>query len=97
VQVTDHLYLIENASRAFPDGVRKSMREIRQVIGSATINPDLLTCAKRHQYKGYLRSSLAVATPAVAARDGKSQASASDAVPALLRDGAGTSPKTRLT
>jgi hypothetical protein len=97
VQVADRLYLMENASRAFLDGVRKLTRQIRQVIGSATINPDLLTRAERHQYKGYLRSSPAVATPAVVPRDGISQASASDAVPALLRDGAGTSPKSRLT
>jgi transposase len=55
VQVADRWHLMENASRAFLDAVRKSMRQIRQVIGSATINPDLLTCAERLQYEGYLR------------------------------------------
>ena len=41
-------------SRAFLDAVRKSMRQIRTAIGSATINPDLLTAAERIQYQGYL-------------------------------------------
>src|SRR5712664_843066 len=45
---------MENASRAFLDAVRKSMRLIRSAIGAATINPDLLTAAERIQYEGYL-------------------------------------------
>ena len=45
---------MENASRAFLDAVRKSMRNIRTVIGATTINPELLTCAERIQYEGYL-------------------------------------------
>jgi hypothetical protein len=36
---------MENASRAFLDAVRKSMRQIRTAIGATTINPDLLTAA----------------------------------------------------
>ncbi len=31
---------MENASRAFLDAVRKSMRQIRGALGAATINPD---------------------------------------------------------
>ena len=46
---------MENASRAFLDAVRKSMRQIRAVIGATTINPKLLTTAERIQYEGYLR------------------------------------------
>jgi transposase len=46
---------MENASRAFLDAVRKSMRPIRTAIGAATINPVLLTAAERIQYEGYLR------------------------------------------
>ncbi len=46
---------MENASRAFLEAVRKSMRQIRQIIGSATINPELLTCAERVQSEGYWR------------------------------------------
>ena len=55
VQVADRWHLMENASRAFLDAVRKSMRQIRSVIGATTINPKLLTAAERIQYEGYLR------------------------------------------
>jgi transposase len=54
-QVADRWHLMENASRAFLDAVRKSMRQIRRAIGAGTINPDLLTAAERIQYEGYLR------------------------------------------
>ena len=54
VQVADRWHLMENASRAFLDAVRKSMRQIRTVIGATTINPKLLTAAERLQYEGYL-------------------------------------------
>nr|GAJ38042.1 hypothetical protein BDOA9_0206600 [Bradyrhizobium sp. DOA9] len=54
VQVADRWHLIENASRAFLDAVRKSMRQIRTVIGATTIDPKLLTAAERIQYDGYL-------------------------------------------
>lgn len=46
---------MENASHAFLDAVCKSMRQVRMAIGSATVNPKLLTGAERLQYKGYLR------------------------------------------
>ena len=46
---------MENASRAFLEAVRKSMRDIRRAIGATTIDPDLLTAAERLQYEGYLR------------------------------------------
>lgn len=55
VQVADRWHLMENASHAFLDAVRKSMRHIRRAIGAATINPKLLTAAERLQYEGYLR------------------------------------------
>jgi transposase len=55
IQVADRWHLLENASRAFLDAVRKSMRQIRGTIGAATIDPDLLTAAERIQYEGYLR------------------------------------------
>ena len=47
MQVADRWHLIENASRAFLDAVRKSMRQIRSAIGATTIHSDLLTCAER--------------------------------------------------
>lgn len=55
VQVADRWHLMENASRAFLDAVRKSMRQIRSAVGAMTVNPDLLSAAERLQYEGYLR------------------------------------------
>ena len=55
VQVADRWHLMENASAAFLDAVRRSMRVIRTAIGATMINPELLTCAERLQYEGYLR------------------------------------------
>ena len=55
VQVADRWHLMENASRAFLDAVRKSMQQIRNAIGATTIDPGLLTAAERIQYEGYLR------------------------------------------
>jgi len=46
---------MENASHAFLDDVRKSMRQVRMAIGTAPVNPKLLTAAERLQYEGYLR------------------------------------------
>jgi transposase len=46
---------MENASVAFLDAVRKSMRQIRSALGAAFIDPTLLTAAERLQYEGYLR------------------------------------------
>lgn len=55
VQVADRWHLMENASAAFLDAVRKSMRDIRAVISTTTINPKLLTAAERLQYEGFLQ------------------------------------------
>jgi transposase len=55
LQVADRWHLMENASAAFLDAVRKSMRAIRTAIGATSIDPDLLTRAERLQYEGYLR------------------------------------------
>jgi hypothetical protein len=54
-QVADRWHLIENASHAFLNAVRKSMRQVRAAVGAGTINPELLTTAERIQYEGYLR------------------------------------------
>jgi transposase len=54
-QVADRWHLMENASQAFLDAVRKCMRQIRTVIGAATLDPALLTFADKLQYEGYLR------------------------------------------
>lgn len=55
VQVADRWHLMENASRAFLDAVRKSMRQIRSAIGATVVSPSLRTAAERLQYEGYLR------------------------------------------
>ena len=55
IQVADRWHLMENASAAFLDAVRKSMRQVRSTIGSTVINPELLTCAERLQYEGFLQ------------------------------------------
>ena len=55
MQVADRWHLMEHASHAFLDAVRKSMRQIRAAIGATMINPTLLTAAEKLQYDGYLR------------------------------------------
>lgn len=55
LQVADRWHLMENASAAFLGAVRKSMRQIRAVIGAAVVDPALLTAAERLQHEGYLR------------------------------------------
>lgn len=54
-QVADRWHLMENASHAFLEAVRKSMRQVRIAVGTATVNPKLLTAAERLQYEEYLR------------------------------------------
>ena len=54
-QVADRWHLMENSSRAFLDAVAKSMRQIRQSVGSNDIDPKLLTYAEKLQYEGYQR------------------------------------------
>ena len=70
IQVADRWHLMENASLAFLSAVRKSMRPIRAAIGATTINPELLTCAERLQYEGYLRREETITTILALAKDG---------------------------
>ena len=72
IQVADRWHLMENASRGFLDAVRKSMREIRRVIGATSLNPDLLTCAERIQYVGYLHREETNATILALSKSGLS-------------------------
>ncbi len=70
VQVADRWHLMENASHAFLDAVRKSMRQIRSAVGAMTINPALLSAAERLQYEGYLRREEANAVVFALAKEG---------------------------
>ena len=70
VQVADRWHLMENASAAFLDAVRKSMQPIRSAIGATVINPELLTCAERLQYEGFLRREETNAAILALAKDG---------------------------
>lgn len=72
VQVADRWHLMENASTAFLDAVRRSMRPIRAAIGAATIDPALLTAAERLQYEGHLRREETNASILAMATDGAS-------------------------
>ena len=54
-QLADRWHLMENASAAFLDAVRKSMTAIRTAVGATMIDPDRLACAERLQYEGYRR------------------------------------------
>lgn len=71
-QVADRWHLMENASSAFLDAVRRSMREIRAAVGAAVINPALLTAAERIQYEGFLRREETNAAIKAHAADGHS-------------------------
>ena len=70
IQIADRWHLMENASAAFLDAVRRSMRGIRVAIGATTINPELLTCAESLRYQGYLRRRDAHAAIAALVRNG---------------------------
>jgi len=70
IQVADRWHLMENASAAFLDAVRRSMRVIRTAIGATAITPELLTSAERLQYEGYLRRKEINAAITVLVRDG---------------------------
>src|SRR6201994_3751618 len=72
VQVADRWHLMENASAAFLNAVRKSMRAIRGAIGTPTITPELLTSAEKLRYESYLRREDTNAAIAKLARDGLS-------------------------
>lgn len=70
VPVAVRWHLTENASRAFLDAVRRSMRQIRCAIGALAIQPELLTAAERLQYEGYLHREETNAAILTLSKDG---------------------------
>lgn len=72
VQVADRWHLMENASAAFLDAVKKSMKQIRVALGATVVDPKLLTSAERLQYEGYLRREETNAVVTDLAADGVS-------------------------
>jgi len=61
---------MENASTAFLDAVRRSMRQIRSAIGTAIVDPAMLTAAEKLQYDAYLRREDANAAILALAKSG---------------------------
>jgi NAD(P)H-hydrate repair Nnr-like enzyme with NAD(P)H-hydrate epimerase domain len=51
-QVADRWHLMENASHAFLDAVRKSMRQIRAAVGAAIFGSDAYV--ERPSLQGFL-------------------------------------------
>ncbi len=96
IQVADRWHLMENASAAFLDAVRKSMRSIRTAIGATTINPDLLTSAEKLQYEGYLRreetNAAIISSPARAFPSRRSFAARAIAASSSVRSSAASEP-----
>ncbi len=69
-QVADRWHLMENASSAFLDAVRASMRRIRSIAGARKIDRKLLSAAERLQYDGWLHRRDANDTVLALVRDG---------------------------
>lgn len=69
-QIADRWHLMENASAAFLEAARRSMRTIRAALGAATIDPALLTCAEQRRYEGWRRREEANNMILALAKDG---------------------------
>jgi transposase len=54
VQVADRWHLMENASAAFLNAVRRSMHAIRKAVGVGAVDPASLSAAERRQHSGWL-------------------------------------------
>lgn len=67
VQVADRWHLMENASAAFLNAVRRSMHAIRKAVGVGVVDPASLSAAERRQHSGWvLRQSENAAIQALA-------------------------------
>ena len=55
VQVADRWHLLENATAAFGEAVKRQMRHLRRAVTSGDIDPDALTAAEKLQWIGWQR------------------------------------------
>jgi transposase len=62
IQVADRWHLVANASAAFLEAVRRSMKPLREALGVGTIDPELLTSVERRQLDGAKRRDAENAT-----------------------------------
>ena len=85
MQVADRRHLMENASQAFLDAVRRSMRQIRRSVGAMTITPKLLTAAERLQCEGYLHREETNASAMAIAKGGEPPSRRSFVAPVTAR------------
>jgi len=75
VQVADRWHLMANASAAFLEAVRRIMKQLREALGTGTVDPDLLTAVERRQLESAKRrddenaSVLALARAGVALKE----------------------------
>ena len=54
VQIADRWHLMENASAAFLNAVRRSMHAIRKAVGAGVVDPASLSAAERRQHSGWV-------------------------------------------
>lgn len=62
VQVADRWHLAANASAAFLEAVRRSMKPLREALGVGTVDPNLLTSIEHRQIEGAKRRDAENAT-----------------------------------
>ncbi|PJK31101.1 transposase, partial [Minwuia thermotolerans] len=62
VQVADRWHLMANASAAFLEAVRRSMKPLREALGVGTVDPKLLTSVEHRQLDGAKRRDAENAT-----------------------------------
>lgn len=71
-QVADRWHLMANASAAFLEAVRRAMKPLREALGIATVDLDLLTSVERRQLEGAKRRDEMNATVLALAETGVS-------------------------
>ena len=55
LQIADRWHLLENATAAFVEAVKRHMRHLRRAITSGDVDPDALTAAEKLQWIGWKR------------------------------------------